>query len=95
MNHKSKVHQDLHLHCQQNAKIPKSTKDKEKAVNLFEELLRCRNSNGLTNGMHNFKDMKEFSSSDLDYILRYFILEVRNAAGERYTKVLLLSRRLP
>ena len=67
------------------AKIPKSTKDKVKwAVNLFEEWLKCRNNNGLINGMHIFKDMKEFTSSELDYMLRYFILEVRNEAGDRY-----------
>jgi hypothetical protein len=66
-------------------KIPAGTKQKEKwAIGLLKSWQAERNSQGIVTGNHVFKNVDDFTAGDLDYVLSFFILEVRNEKGERY-----------
>ena len=54
------------------------------AVNIFRTWLKDRQSNGLIQGLHVFKDIENMSQSELDSQLKYFVFEVRKVNGERY-----------
>ena len=67
--------------------IPPETKKKEKwAINLFKKWLTERNAEGIlpNEQLHIFKDVDDLTKSDLDYLLSFFILEVRTENGERF-----------
>lgn len=68
-----------------NDNTPNGTKQKEKwAMNAFKMWLNERNRQGLIEGMHVFKQVDDLLDSELDYLLSFFILELRNENGERY-----------
>lgn len=73
------------LNAMLNSSIPDGTKQKEKwAMNIFKKWLCERNNKGIINGMHVFKEVDELLDTELDYLVSFFILEVRNEKGERY-----------
>lgn len=65
------------------SKIPTSTIEKEKwAMSLFRKWQRNRNSNGIITGLHVFTEMENMTAVELDYLLSFFVLEVRNQNGK-------------
>ena len=56
------------------------------ATNVFNTWLNERQKNGLINGLHVFKPLKDMTKSKLNSQLEFFIFEVRKQNGGRYPR---------
>ena len=54
------------------------------AVKVFREWLKNRQSQGIIEGLHVFKNLEDMSKGELDSQLRYFVFEARKCNGEHY-----------
>ena len=68
----------------ENTQSKNSKKKAEWAVKIFKDWLSRRQSNGIINGYHVFKEFEEMTKGELDSQLQYFAFEVRNKKGGRY-----------